>query len=476
MGEEIRSSQFDDEDYRRFRQRLQAETERLAGWFAAGRFADDDPIAGFELEAWLLDSGFHPAPLNEPFLEKLSDPLASPELASFNFELNSTPRPIRDHVFSAMHAELVQTWRHCRQVAEQMDCCLAMIGILPTVQDEDLTLANMSHMERYRALNREVIHLRRGRPLVFDINGEEHLRVTHRNVMLESAATSFQIHMQLNPQLAVRIYNAGLILSAPMVALTANSPFLFGKDLWAETRIPVFEQAVAVGGFEGAAFGPIRRVTFGTGYVRESLMELFQENLDHYPVLLPEDFGEDNPELRHLRLHNGTVWRWNRPLIGFDQAGEPHLRIEHRVIPAGPGIPDTMANAAFYYGAVTALASQETPVEQQLVFDRARDNFYTAARLGLRAKLSWMDQRLLPITTILQELLPLAEQGLAKLGVAADERRNYLNIIEARILTRQNGAAWQRAFVAKHGKDFYALTAAYIERQESGMAVHEWTV
>jgi gamma-glutamyl:cysteine ligase YbdK (ATP-grasp superfamily) len=477
MGEEISNSQFRPEDYERFRQRLEQETATLATWFKASRLADIHPVAGFELEAWLIDAGNRPAPVNARFLDLLEDPLATPELASFNFEVNSTPQILTGRAFSRMYDELRRTWDHCKLTAANLDCRLAMIGILPTVQNADLQLENMSKMERYRALNREVVRMRKGKPLRFDINGVEHLRVTHQDVMLESAATSFQIHMQLNQQLAIRAYNASQILAAPMVALAANSPYLFGKDLWDETRIPVFEQAVAVGGYDGAMFGPIRRVTFGTGYVRRSLMELFQENLEHYPVLLPVDFGEHHPQLRHLRLHNGTIWRWNRPLLGFDEAGQPHLRIEHRVVPAGPTHIDNLANAAFYYGVVTALCGLDTPPETELEFDKARDNFYAAARLGLRATMYWLNGRQHPIRELLLDtLLPLAEHGLAQLGIDIDERRDWMAVIAGRLQTGQNGAQWQRAWVARHGHDMSALTAAYVERQEQGNPVHEWTV
>ena len=275
MGEEIQSSQFSKEDFTEYKSRLEEETKTLAEWFEQGAFADDEPVAGFEIEAWLVDHDLQPSPINEKFLEKLNHPLASPELASFNIELNTVPEVLHGHALSRSHQAMNETLKQCRDTALAMDSDVIMTGILPTVNNEDLNLANMSKMERYRALNREVIHRRRGKPMVFNINGVEHLRVTHRDVMLESAATSFQIHLQVKPSQAVRIYNASMILASPMVAMSANSPYLFGKDLWDETRIPVFEQAVAVGGYDGAAFGPIRRVTFGSGYVRKTLFECF---------------------------------------------------------------------------------------------------------------------------------------------------------------------------------------------------------
>jgi gamma-glutamyl:cysteine ligase YbdK (ATP-grasp superfamily) len=301
--------------------------------------------------------------------------------------------------------------------------------------------------------------------------------VTHHDVMLESAATSFQLHTQINLNQAARLYNASQILSAPMVALCANSPYLFGKDLWDETRIPLFEQAVATGGYDAAAFGPIRRVTFGSGYVRESLLECFNENRDHYPVLLPVNLDNNTATLPHLRLHNGTIWRWNRPLIGFDEAGNIHLRIEHRVIPSGPSTLDAVANAAFYYGVAIAMVNLPTAPELLLQFDKARDNFYRAAQLGLRAHLHWLDDKSHPVTELLLNiLLPMAQEGLDLLGVAASDSKEYLDIIRQRLETGTNGAVWQRAFVDKHGRDMQALTAAYFQHQHSGLPVHEWKV
>lgn len=477
MGEEIQSSQFGEADHARFQAALIAETEILSRYFATERFDPEGGMAGFELEAWLIDSLYRPTSLNDEFLRLFDNPLASPELASFNVEVNGTPRPLKGHVFSAMHNELNETWQRCQQTAARLDAQVVMTGILPTVENEDLNLANMSRMERYRALNREVVRMRRGKPIVLDINGHEHLKLTHRDVMLESAATSFQIHLQMAPTEAVRLFNASIALSAPLLALSANSPYLFGKDLWDETRIPLFEQSVAVGGFDGAKFGPIRRVSFGSGYVRYSLMEFFEENLQHYPILLPVALDEKPEQFAHLRLHNGTIWRWNRPLVGFDATGRPHLRLEQRVVPAGPTVIDEIANAAFFYGAVTELARQELPIESQLEFDRARDNFYNAARLGLRSVSSWTGEKQLPVRElILKHLLPMAATGLDRLGVASGDRDQYLDIIAQRVESGINGAAWQRAWVEKHGRDMRALTAAYLKHQLTGEPVHTWTV
>jgi len=477
MGDEIRHSEFTEQHFVRYREQLERETARLQTCFNEHKFADSHPVSGFELEAWLVDDQFRPKPINDLFLKTFNNPLASPELASFNIEVNTEPRPLQGHVFSDMHQSLNATWDACRQTADELGARVVMCGILPSLQDEDLSLANMSNMVRYRALNREVLARRQGKPMTLDINGVEHLRVVHQDVMLESAATSFQVHIQINQDEAVRYYNASQVACAPIMAISANSPFLFGKDLWDETRIPLFEQAVAIGGYEGAAFGPIHRVTFGSGYLKKELMECFTENMEHYPVLLPEVLQQEEQRFAHVRLHNGTIWRWNRPLIGFDDEGNVHLRIEHRIIPAGPSTVDAIANAAFYYGLVAALANEVIPPESQLAFTEARDNFYRCAQLGLRAQVTWCDNKRHAVTDLLERfLLPMAREGLKLLDVAQDDISEYLQVIESRLQTRTNGAQWQRAFVQKHGRDMLALTEHYYTRQNSGNPVHEWTV
>ncbi len=265
--------------------------------------------------------------------------------------------------------------------------------------------------------------------------------------------------------------NASMIVSAPIVALSANSPFLFGKSLWAETRIPLFEQAVETG---DAGHPERSRVTFGNAYLPENPVELFSENIERYPTLLPTLF-ENNEELPHLRLHNGTIWIWNRLLVGFDDAKVPHLRIEHRPIPAGPTIVDMIANAAVYFGAVRFLAGLRTPPEADLPFSVAQDNFYRAARDGLDAKLIWLDGREVSVRTLLNdELIHMAREGLILLGVDGDDIERYLGVAEARTTSGQNGAAWQRAHAKLCGGDLFRLTANYLAGQRSAAPVHEW--
>jgi hypothetical protein len=473
VGQEITRIDFTEEDFARFSGRLAAETALAERWLREGRFESEGHVGGFELEAWLLDRNAFPLPSNEAYLARLANPLVVPELSKFNVELNGTPQALGGRALRRLEEELSATWRHCLHVAHEMEGTLVMIGILPTVRERDLTLANISPLNRYSALNHEVLKRRGFRPLQLDIQAREHQRLTHEDVMLEAATTSFQVHLQAPAQDIVRLYNTSAILSAPMVALAANSPFLFGRHLWDETRVPLFEQAVDSG--EPACAS--RRVTFGSGYLEGSPLQSFRENLDAYPVLLPIAYEDGEAQLRHVRLHNGTIWRWNRLLIGFDDNQRPHLRIEHRVMPAGPTIRDMIANAAVYLGATRFLSSLRCAPEDDLPFEQARANFYVAARDGLAADVAWLGGTHAKVSDVLlDEVLPMARQGLRQLGTDEDEVDLYLDVAAARVRCGQNGAGWQRAHAQRHGRDLFRLTADYLEHQRSAMPVHEWDV
>jgi hypothetical protein len=269
--------------------------------------------------------------------------------------------------------------------------------------------------------------------------------------------------------------NASMLLSAPMVAVSANSPCLFGKRLWQETRIPVFEQAVPTGGYGGAAAGPVHRGSFGSNYIRDSLFECFKENLEHYPVLLPVHYDAAPEELKYLRLHNGTIWRWNRPLIGFDEDQTPHLRIEHRVCASAPSIIDNIANIAFYYGLVHYYANTDRPPELDLPFTDAKNNFYRAAQLGLNSKTPWFSKNTDSLQKIiLDKLLLHAETGLYQLGIDQNDCQRYLSVIQQRVINNRTGSQWQLDFLNAHQDDRTLMTLNYLQNQKSGCPVHEW--
>jgi gamma-glutamyl:cysteine ligase YbdK (ATP-grasp superfamily) len=474
MGQEIPNSSFSEADFRHYQQMLEDESALLKQWFDDRKFVCAHPVGGCELEAWLVDDRGTPAPVNVECLQALDEDKASPELSQFNIELNFNPVTLSATALSELHREIADGCENLTAVAKVHNADCVCCGILPTVQEKHLTTDFMSPLNRYSALNEQVLLQRHGEPIHIDVVGHQHLSMDQYDVMLESATTSFQVHMQVPQEKAARYLNASMIISAPMVAVAANSPYLFGYDLWDETRIPVFEQSVASGGYAQAAHGPLKRITFGNASVRESLWECFAENLRHYPVLLPHDFHTPVAQMAHLQLHNGTIWRWNRPLIGFHD-GKPHLRIEHRVIPSGPSILDMVANMAFYYGLVESLVHQDKPPEMSLEFALARENFYKAAKHGMNAHVLWLQGNSIQVSKlVLEELMELAWLGLERLGIEDSDIKKYLCIIEQRVLGGMNGANWQRQYVARHGHDMRQLLQAYRERQSSGLPVHEW--
>ena len=476
MGQEITRTRFSEADFQQFAGKLAEETAALRSFAKAGGFQDARYVAGFELEAWLLDHAGLPSPVNEPYLRALNDPLVVPELSRFNVELNAPPVEMGAGVLAAMEESLLTTWDTCQQVAHGMDTVLAMIGILPTIRDEDLCLANMSAMNRFDVLNAQVLQQRNGAPIRIDIEGTDQLHLSRPDVMLEAATTSFQLHLQVPFAHAGRYYNASLVSCAPLLAAAVNSPLLFGQRLWQETRVPLFEQSVELGGYNGLAERTVRRVTFGRDYVARSPLELFQENLEHYPVLLPMPQSDPPSRFPHLRLHNGAIWRWVRPLIGFDAAGQGHVRLEQRVLPSGPTVLDMVANAALYFGLVHALARQSHAVESDIPFAAARANFYAAARHGLQADLTWLDGRRHSARDLLLEAgLPLARQGLRDFGLPDAEIEHYLGVVEARVRSGQTGSTWQLQRLEQVGGDVHRMMDDYLENQRSGSPVHQWS-
>ena len=472
MGQEISNSDFSEDDVKAFEQRLRDETHLLRSWRTENRFSNTTGVAGFELEAWLVDQDYNPVPGVEALIDHMGSPLVVPELSKFNFELNCPPHPLEGASLSHLENVLQDTWTRTKAAARALGMDAVMIGILPTALPHHMTLEHMAPSNRYHALNAQILKARKGAPITLDIEGQEHHQSDHADVMTEAAATSFQLHLQVAEEESARFFNASKIISAPVLAASANAPFLFGQDLWAETRIPLFEQSVSVAEWDYA-----ERVTFGISYSDETILESFSSNLTRYPVLLPRCFQQGPDLMNHVRLHNGTIWRWNRPLIGFDDHGVPHIRVEHRTLPAGPTVVDSIANAAFYYGLVFALARRADPPEYELSFACARDNFYAAARDGLTGAATWFAGTEVTLRDLILDIcLPLAQQGLDIVGINPADRDHYLGIIRDRVTSGQTGAVWQRAFVAQHGQDMNALCRAYSAHQEQGSPVHAWPI
>jgi gamma-glutamyl:cysteine ligase YbdK (ATP-grasp superfamily) len=489
VGEEVKGTTFSREQRRDYRRKVRLSLDVFETMLSQSSFDFERSLTGMEIECNLVDERYQPAMANRKVLAAIADPAFQTELGAYNIEFNVPPRPLPGESALELEANVRASLNAAESKANQHGAHIVMIGILPTLMPDHLTGDWMSESARYRALNDSIFGAR-GEDIVIDISGPERLCLETASIAPESACTSMQLHLQVSPAKFADNWNAAQVLAAPQLALGANSPYLFGRQLWAETRIELFAQATDTRPDELKAQGVRPRVWFGERWIT-SIFDLFEENVRYFPSLLPELSDEDPvaelaagraPRLPELRLHNGTIYRWNRPVYDVVD-GRPHLRVENRVLPAGPTVVDMLANAAFYYGALRALSEEDRPLWTQMSFVAARENFVTAARHGMSARLYWPGMG--TVTTdelVLRQLLPLADEGLRRWEVASAVRDRYLGVIEGRAKTGLNGAAWQvQTVTALQEQDGLTRLRAlaemlrrYTERMHSNEPVHTW--
>jgi gamma-glutamyl:cysteine ligase YbdK (ATP-grasp superfamily) len=491
MGRDIPAITISGEDRRRYRDKVRRSLDVLARMLREARFESEPRLVGLEIELNLVDEDGLPSMRNAKVLDAIADPTWATELGQFNLEINVPPRPLTAASLAALEQEVRESLNQGDARARGAGCRLVMVGILPTLQERDMNEDALSANPRYRLLN-EQIFAARGEDLDIWIDGAEQLRTHADSITPEAACTSVQLHIQVSPEAFGSYWNAAQAIAGVQVALAANSPFLFGRQLWHETRITLFEQATDTRPDELKHQGVRPRVWFGERWIT-SVFDLFEENIRYFPALLPLCEDEDpvavldrgrTPALAEMSLHNGTIYRWNRPVYAVVD-GKPHLRVENRVLPAGPTVADVIANAAFYYGLVRAVAEAQRPVWTQMSFTTAADNLREAARYGLEAKLYWPGLGEVPAPElVLRRLLPLARDGLLRWDVDPAQADRLLGIIEQRCLTGQNGASWQIATAAAldegSGRDrletLRQVTQRYIEHMHTNAPVHAWPV
>ncbi len=368
MGEKVVAGAVDLSDRQAYRAKLNQCLEGLGRLLAERRFDRPRNLMGLEIELNLAGSDGMPRMMNQQVLQRIASRDFQTELGMFNLEVNIVPHRLGGRVFDQLSEELRTGLAYAHRKAGEVDAGIVMIGILPTLGEHDVVSANLSDVDRYTLLNDQMAAAR-GEDFLLDIEGVERLICTSPSIAPEAACTSVQLHLQVTPDRFADVWNAAQAITGVQIALGANAPFLFGKELWRESRPPLFQQATDVRPPELANQGVRPRTWFGERWI-SSAHELFEENLRYFPPLLPICDDEDPlkvldeggvPELAELVLHNGTVYRWNRPVYGIAD-GVPHLRVENRVLPAGPTVTDVIANAAFYYGLVRALAEESRPV------------------------------------------------------------------------------------------------------------------
>ncbi len=492
MGLQIVRETFEPEEYERFSKRLAESVEVLREVLARPGFGVGPRTIGAELEMFLVDAAGFPLPINRQVLSQTVDPRVTVEIDRFNLECNLRPTLLAGRPFSAMRAEFESALAEVRRAAATQGARVAVTGILPTLREVDLGTGALTGMPRYRALSTSIRRQRQDAPFRILIKGEDPLTLEWDDVSLEGANTSLQYHLRVDPADFARMYNAAQLATAPVLAVSSNSPFLLGRRLWDETRVALFRQAVDDRGEPEAGVPQHGRVTFGHGWVREGPLELFAEAVALHapllPVLSPESprarVAEGGlPKLDELRLHQGTVWSWNRAI--YDPSAGGHVRIELRALPAGPTVVDMLANGALLLGLTLGLSEQVESLLPGLPFMCARGNFLRAAKEGMDAMLLWPERhapspRPVSAVELVERLLPVAHAGLVKAGVESEEADSMLSIIEARLRARTTGARWQRKMLARLEAQLPRLDALgallerYMAHAASGRPVHEW--
>ncbi len=491
MGDDVERIEFTRQDRQCYREKVRRCLDVFARMLTESKFDFERPMTGLEIEFNLIDANHDPAMRNADVLLAIANPDFQTELGQFNIEINVPPRALAGQSMQELEAALRASLNDAEERSRSQGAHIAMIGILPTLTAADLTSEALSANARYALLNQQIFAAR-GEDLHIAIDGPERLSTYADTIAPEAACTSVQFHLQVSPQAYANNWNAAQSIAGVQLALGANSPFLFGKELWRETRIALFEQATDTRPAELKSQGVRPRVWFGERWIN-SIFDQFEENVTYFPALLPicedEEPAEvlargDTPRLQELRMHNGTVYRWNRPVYDVYR-GKPHLRVENRVLPAGPTVVDVLANGAFYYGLLRVLAEEDRPIWTRLSFAAAQDNFYAGARHGIDAQIYWPGLGEVPATElVLRRLLPLAYEGLDRWGVDPAVRDRLLGIIEQRCTSHLNGAEWQVKTFHQIDDDkrpldrrdsLREMLGRYVEHMHSNEPVHTWT-
>jgi len=488
MGEHDVATSQNEEQKRAFMKALLEDVQALERLIDTDRIESGIRRIGAEQEIFLVDESMQPKGVALDVLQDLGSRDFTTELGRFNLEANLLPSELAGDCLARMEGELNQRVGEARDSAAKFGARVALVGILPTLTKEHLTLDWMTPNPRYMELNRTMSELRGG---VFKtlIKGLDELQVEHDNVMLEACNTSFQIHFQVGANEFAKLYNLAQAVTAPVLAAAVNSPMLLSHRLWHETRVALFQQSLDARSKAHQARGSRQRVNFGEHWLNEGVLEIFREDIARFRVLIAGEQDEPPlelierggiPKLSALCLHNGTVYRWNRPCYGVKD-GIAHLRIENRVLPAGPTIVDEVANAAFFFGLMTAMGETHGDVSRVMDFDDAKENFMAAARYGLKARFQWLHGRSFSADElILDRLIPAAREGLTERGVDSGDVDRYLGVLEERVRRGRTGSQWALDSIAamgqrgtRHSRD-RSLVRAMVEQQEAGEPVSRW--
>lgn len=492
MGEQRVSKLTDKKQMDKFVAALLKDVQALEYMLENDMFDKGITRIGAEQEMVLVDKkDFRAAPMAMEALELLKDcEWCETEIAKFNLETNLDPRVLEGSCFSDLEKENREKLVEIEKRIQQLGLNIVLTGILPTFVKSDLDIENLTPKKRYKALVEAINEQLNGRKYELKIKGIDELRIKHDSPLIEACNTSFQVHLQIEPDDFVKMYNIAQSITGPVLAIAANSPLVFGKKLWHESRIAMFQQSIDTRSSHNHIRDKSPRVSFGKTWLKDSIMEIYREDISRFRVLLSADIDEDSiellkkgkiPKLRALQVHNSTVYRWNRPCYGVSDNGKPHLRIENRVFGAGPTVKDEIANAVFWIGLMLGMSEKYDDITKELSFEDVHDNFEKAARFGIDTTFSWIkDKKVSATDLILNELAPLARKGLASKGVDKKDIDAYISIIEERAKLHMNGARWiLRSYMKLKGKAsqdevLSTITHCMVENQKTSKPLHEW--
>ena len=447
---------------------------------------------GAEQEMCIINSStYKPAPIAIELLDLMKDKKwVETELAKFNLEINLDPRKLEGDCFSQMHKETADKLNEIRANAQKLDSDIVITGILPTLRKFHLDLEYLTPKKRYKALMDAITEQLADNSFELRLLGVDELLVKHDSPLMEASNTSFQVHLQVSPDDFVKKYNIAQAIAAPVLGIAANSPIVYGRRLWHESRIALFQQSIDTRKTHNYMREWSPRVNFGHDWLKSSITEIYKEDIARFRVLIAADSEEDSldilangkiPKLSALQVHNGTVYRWNRPCYGISPNGKPHLRIENRVLPAGPTVQDEIANSMFWIGLMEGMADKYDDITEHINFEDVRDNFVKAAKYGIDSTFSWLGDRKIGICDLIQyELIPIAADGLRKHNIDKADIDKYLSIIQGRAESHMNGARWNlRAYTnlmkeTTRDESLTVLTSAILENQRNELPGHLW--
>jgi len=299
MGRKKLSLAKDPEARKYFLKHLLHDVQAIEQMLEKDMFESDVNRIGAEQEFCLVDKHFKPSKNATSVLQLVDDDHFTSELAKYNLEINLDPLLVSPDCFSQMENQLSELLLKAEEAASSFDEKIILTGILPSIDFRAVQMEYLTPNPRYKALT-DILSELRGEDFELNIIGVDELILRHNNILFEACNTSFQCHLQINPGEFTDMYNWAQLISGPVLSVAANSPLLLGKQLWAETRIALFQQSVDTRG-KGYNFREReQRVTFGNRWIH-GVADVYRNDIARHTLLFATHLEDDS-----LKQTSGT--------------------------------------------------------------------------------------------------------------------------------------------------------------------------